>query len=105
MSDLYSGKIDAYDNEEYDVERDLTDEMLEEEAEDYYEDAENSPENDDYYEDEDNDYDEPRQNHFECQRAGTCCLGCEDCDLENECSMCTHDGNNHYCDTCIVAEY
>lgn len=76
---------------DYDEEHDLTDEVLDEEADDYYEDS---------FEDDDIE----KENHFQCQRAGTCCLGCEDCDLENECSMCEHDGNSHYCDTCTVAD-
>lgn len=86
---------------------DETDDMLDEESDAYYESEDDTRNNDDYDEvdmDFEMDSDEEKANHFVCQRAGTCCLGCEDCDLENECSMCEHDGNCYYCDNCTVAD-
>lgn len=83
---------------------DETDDMLDEEADNYYENETDSEDDDCVVETDTFDDDDEKVNHFTCQRAGTCCLGCEDCDLENECSMCEHDGNHYYCDHCIVAD-
>lgn len=82
---------------------DESDDVLDEESDTYYE-SENDTRNDDDYDEVDMDGNEEKENHFQCQRAGTCIFGCEDCDLESECSMCEHDGDSSYCDNCTVAD-
>lgn len=47
------------------------------------------------------DYEADLDNMFECVNAGQC-FGCDDCEYEDECDMCEHNGSSR-CERCLVA--